>query len=36
MLDQSLDWFFRDQWVSYRETPRGVDVLAVDSKRSAG
>ena len=27
--DQTLDWYFRDQWVSYRETPRGVDVLAV-------
>jgi hypothetical protein len=29
LLDQTLDRYFRDQWVSYRETPRGVDVLAV-------
>jgi hypothetical protein len=29
IIDQTLDWYFRDQWVSYRETPRGVDMLAV-------
>src|SRR4051812_6051933 len=29
VVDQTLDWYFRDQWVSYRETPQGVDVLAV-------
>lgn len=30
MLNQgTLDWFYRDQWVSYRETPQGVEVLAV-------
>jgi hypothetical protein len=29
IMDQTLDWYFRDQWVSYRETPRGVDLLAV-------
>jgi hypothetical protein len=29
IVDQTLDWYFRDQWVSYRETPRGVDMLAV-------
>ena len=29
IIDQTLDWYFRDRWVSYRETPRGVDVLAV-------
>ena len=32
IIDQTLDWYFRDQWVSYRETPRGVDVLAVGLK----
>jgi hypothetical protein len=25
----TLDWFYHDQWVSYRETPDGVEVLAV-------
>src|SRR5262245_26336460 len=25
----TLDWFYRDQWVSYRMTPQGVEVLAV-------
>ncbi|MCI0461696.1 MAG: hypothetical protein L0Z62_32495 [Gemmataceae bacterium] len=25
----ALDWFYRDQWVSYRETPQGIEVLAV-------
>jgi hypothetical protein len=29
IVDQTLDRYFRDQWVSYRETPVGVDVLAV-------
>ena len=29
IIDQTLDWYFRDRWVTYRETPRGVDVLAV-------
>jgi hypothetical protein len=29
IIDQTLDWYFRDQWVSYRETPQGVDMLAV-------
>jgi hypothetical protein len=30
MLNQgTLDWFYRDQWVSYRETAQGVEVLAV-------
>ena len=30
MLNEgTLDWFYRDQWVSYRETPQGVEVLAV-------
>jgi hypothetical protein len=29
IIDQTLDWYFRDKWVSYRETPRGVDMLAV-------
>lgn len=29
MDEHCLDHFFRDEWVSYRETPRGVDVLAV-------
>ena len=29
IIDKTLDWYFRDRWVSYRETPRGVDVLAV-------
>ena len=30
MLNQgTLDWYYRDQWVSYRETPQGVVVLAV-------
>jgi hypothetical protein len=30
MLNQgTLDWFYRDQWVSYRETAEGVEVLAV-------
>ena len=30
MLHQgTLDWFYRDLWVSYRETPQGVEVLAV-------
>jgi len=29
VIDQTLDWYFRDQWLSYRETPQGVDVLAV-------
>jgi hypothetical protein len=27
--DQTLDWFYRDQWVSYRETDQGVEILAV-------
>lgn len=27
--DQTLDWYYRDQWVSYRETDQGVEVLAV-------
>ena len=27
--DGTLDWYYRDQWVSYRETPQGVVVLAV-------
>ncbi len=25
----ALDWFYRDQWVSYRESSQGVEVLAV-------
>jgi hypothetical protein len=25
----TLDWFYRDRWVSYRETLQGVEVLAV-------
>lgn len=30
MLNEgTLDWFYRDQWVSYRYTPQGVEVLAV-------
>jgi hypothetical protein len=30
MLNQgSLDWFYHDQWVSYRDTAHGVEVLAV-------
>jgi hypothetical protein len=30
MLNEgTLDWYYRDQWVSYRETPQGVEVLAV-------
>jgi hypothetical protein len=30
MLNQgTLDWFYRDQWVSYRDTPQGVEILAV-------
>jgi hypothetical protein len=30
MLNEgTLDWFYRDQWVSYRETHQGVEVLAV-------
>ena len=30
MLNQgTLDWFYRDQWVSYRDTSQGVEVLAV-------
>jgi hypothetical protein len=30
MLNQgTLDWYFRDQWVSFRETSEGVEVLAV-------
>jgi hypothetical protein len=30
MLNQgTLDWFYQDQWVSYRDTPQGVEVLAV-------
>ncbi len=29
IIEQTLDWYFRDRWVSYRETLRGVDVLAV-------
>jgi hypothetical protein len=30
MLNQgTLDWFYRDQWVSYRDTPQGVEVLGV-------
>jgi hypothetical protein len=30
MLHQgTLDWFYRDQWVSYRVTAQGVEVLAV-------
>src|SRR6266540_2275954 len=27
--EHTLDWFYRDQWVSYRETDQGVEVLAV-------
>jgi hypothetical protein len=27
--DGTLDWYYRDQWVSYRETADGVEVLAV-------
>jgi hypothetical protein len=27
--DGTLDWYYHDQWVSYRETPEGVEVLAV-------
>jgi hypothetical protein len=27
--EATLDWFYRDQWVSYRETAEGVEVLAV-------
>lgn len=26
--DGTLDWYYHDQWVSYRETPQGVEVLA--------
>jgi hypothetical protein len=30
MLNEgTLDWFYRDQWVSYRETAQGVEILAV-------
>jgi hypothetical protein len=30
MLNQgTLDWFYQDQWVSYRDTAQGVEVLAV-------
>jgi hypothetical protein len=29
LREHTLDWFYRDQWVSYRETPQGVEVLAV-------
>jgi hypothetical protein len=30
MLHQgTLDWFYRDQWVTYRDTPLGVEILAV-------
>jgi hypothetical protein len=30
MLNQgTLDWYYRDQWVSYREVPQGVEVLAI-------
>jgi hypothetical protein len=30
MVNQgTLDWYYRDQWVSYRETLQGVEVLAV-------
>jgi hypothetical protein len=30
MLNQgTLDWFYHDQWVSYRDTALGVEVLAV-------
>src|SRR5262245_47556208 len=27
--DQTLDWFYHDHWVSYRESEEGVEVLAV-------
>jgi hypothetical protein len=27
--EQTLDHFYRDQWISYRETPQGMEVLAV-------
>jgi hypothetical protein len=27
--DGTLDAYYRDEWVSYRETPQGVEVLAV-------
>jgi hypothetical protein len=30
--DLTLDWYYRDQWVSYWETSQGVDVLAVGLK----
>lgn len=26
---QTLDHYYRDHWISYRETPQGVEVLAV-------
>jgi hypothetical protein len=30
MLNQgTLDWFYHDQWVSYRDTVQGVEILAV-------
>jgi hypothetical protein len=36
MLNEgALDWFYRDQWVSYRVTPQGVEVLAVGLEQTA-
>jgi hypothetical protein len=36
LREGALDWFYRDQWVSYRETAQGVEVLAVGLEEVGG